>query len=452
MTKAWRYGTAAALAIGLSLAPQAGAQDDDDAGGPLVRLLENTLSNDSRTIRVVGLEGALSGQATIEEIIVSDDDGPWLTLRGAVLDWNRLALVRGRFSVNELSADQIEIARRPTPVATVEADLPSPEAEPFALPDLPVAIEIGQISVGELALGEPVIGTAARLGVNGRLALADGTLDTLLSVARLDRAGDAMTLQAGFANDTRQIDLDVTLTEAAGGLLATAAQIPDAPALAFTARGNGPVEDFAADIGLATNGIRRFGGTVALKGQQPADDSSDADAQAIGFSAMLGGDLRPLMNVEFHPFFGTDTSLDVTGSRQPDGALAIDRFVVASQGLALTGELAIGASGVPERAMLMGRLEARDGVDRLVLPVSGAATTIRSAVIDGRLDAAQSDDWNLVMTVDGFANEAATIDTLSLRADGLIDMEGDTPSLDGELIASLRGLTLTDETVSAAVG
>ncbi|MEM9551315.1 MAG: translocation/assembly module TamB domain-containing protein, partial [Pseudomonadota bacterium] len=46
----------------------------------------------------------------------------------------------------------------------------------------------------------------------------------------------------------------------------------------------------------------------------------------------------------------------------------------------------------------------------------------------------------------------ATIDTLSLRADGLIDMEGDTPRLDGELIASLRGLTLTDETVSAAVG
>ena len=30
-------------------------------------------------------------------ITVADDEGVWLTIKGAELDWNRLALLRGRF-------------------------------------------------------------------------------------------------------------------------------------------------------------------------------------------------------------------------------------------------------------------------------------------------------------------------------------------------------------------
>ena len=42
------------------------------------------------------------------------------------------------------------------------------------MPELPVSIEIGEIRVDELSLGEPLIGVAADLSVTGNLTLADG--------------------------------------------------------------------------------------------------------------------------------------------------------------------------------------------------------------------------------------------------------------------------------------
>ncbi|MGE4326055.1 MAG: hypothetical protein AB7E21_08085, partial [Pseudodonghicola sp.] len=118
------------------LAPaKSAAKDASESGGMLVNFLESSLSGDNRKVSVTGLEGAFSSRATIREIRVSDDQGVWLTIRNAVLDWNRLALVRGRFSVNALTADEIIVARKPIPSATA-VDLPSPEATPFSLPSL----------------------------------------------------------------------------------------------------------------------------------------------------------------------------------------------------------------------------------------------------------------------------------------------------------------------------
>ncbi len=114
-----------------------------------------------------------------------------MTINGAAPDWNRLALVRGRFSVNTLSAAEIILERAPTPVESDEP-LPTPEATPFQVPELPVAIELGEISVKRFVLGEPVMGIAAELDLTGALTLADGALDTNLDINRLDRAGDAM--------------------------------------------------------------------------------------------------------------------------------------------------------------------------------------------------------------------------------------------------------------------
>ncbi len=62
------------------------AQDstDDDGGGSFIsNLLEKSLSGDNRNVRVVGLSGALSSSATIQQIIISDDEGPWLTISNA---------------------------------------------------------------------------------------------------------------------------------------------------------------------------------------------------------------------------------------------------------------------------------------------------------------------------------------------------------------------------------
>ncbi len=436
------------LAAGLTLASPVLAQDEEEeAGGPLVRLLENTLSNDSRNIEVNGLEGALSSRATIQELIVSDPDGPWFILTGAVLDWNRLALVRGRFSVNSLSAEKIEVIRPPLPDPNAPVELPDPEAEPFALPELPVAIEIGEIQVAEIALGEELLGRSASLSVNGNLTLADGALDTLLSVNRLDRQGDALTLGASYANETQNIGVDITLTEAEGGLLTELLQMPGNPSLVFTAQGDGPIDAFRTDIGLATDGVRRVEGHVELNGV-PVEGSEE---QGIGFTADIGGDLTPLLAEDFHDFFGESTDLDVVGLRAADGRLTVDTLSLVSSALNISGGLAISADGAPEFVSLEGSITPAEGEDVIVLPVPGGDTTIRSVQLNGGMDATAGDDWALSLDAVGFSNPGIELEDVSLDAGGKIDLT-DGLALNGDIEAAVSGLTVPDPTLSDTIG
>ena len=80
---------------------------DDDGGGFIERKLEELLSGAGRDVQVTGFAGALSSQATLDTLTISDDEGVWLTLSDVSLNWNRSALLRGRVEVTELTAAEI---------------------------------------------------------------------------------------------------------------------------------------------------------------------------------------------------------------------------------------------------------------------------------------------------------------------------------------------------------
>jgi len=428
--------------------PALGQKDDSDASGPLVRLLESTLSNYSQNIEVVGLSGVLNSQATIERLVISDTKGPWLTLSGAALDWNRLALLRGRFLVNSLSADRIEIARAPVPDPNAPVALPAPEAEPFTLPDLPVAIEISEFRIGELDLGEELIGVAARLAVNGNFNMADGALDTLLSVNRLDRPGDALTVDVNYANKTQNVGVDITLIEAAGGLLSTALNIPKRPSVVLTAKGNGPIQDFLTDIALSINEVGLVSGEIELTGLAAGSDSTDG----IGFRADIGGDLTPLMAEEFHGFFGTDTALNLKGQRALDGRVRVDTLSITSTALDIDGSVVLTAEGLPELVRLTGSIRPAADGDTVVVPVAGGKTTIQSVQLDAHLDVSAGDTWSVYLDVTGLKRPDIALDDVTLRVDGTLGLS-DSMVMVGNLNAALRGLTVQqDPTLSEAIG
>jgi translocation and assembly module TamB len=116
------------LLIAACLAGPAFAQEDDR--DYLTAFLEDTLSDAGRQVTVTGFAGALSSQATIEQLTIADDEGVWITLNGVVLDWSRSALLSGELNVDQLSAQEILIDRLPN---TGDA-APSPEASGFSLP------------------------------------------------------------------------------------------------------------------------------------------------------------------------------------------------------------------------------------------------------------------------------------------------------------------------------
>jgi translocation and assembly module TamB len=73
------------------------------------------------------------------------------------------------------------VLRRPVP-----AETPVPGEDQPLLPELPVKVEIKEFRLAELVLGEPLLGTAARVTASGRARLgnpAEG-LDLTLDARR----------------------------------------------------------------------------------------------------------------------------------------------------------------------------------------------------------------------------------------------------------------------------
>ncbi|UWQ29533.1 translocation/assembly module TamB domain-containing protein [Leisingera sp. M523] len=438
-----------ALALGLTVAPAA-AQDTttEDAGGLLVDFLEDTLSGDSRYISVTGLEGAFSSQAKIKRITVADEDGIWLTVEGAELDWNRLALLSGRFSVNELSAERIEVARAPKPLPP-DPELPEPEATPFALPELPVAIQLGQIKAARIELGEDLAGSAASLSVEGSLMLADGTLDTKLAATRLDKPGDHFRLEAGYANETRQITLDLAVEESPGGLISRSLDLPGSPELQLTAQGSGPVSDFTADIRFSTNGAERLTGQVVLAAVPLPADAAPEAPRDIGFSADLGGNIDVLLPPVHRPFFGPGLRLNVKGTRAGSGAVALDTLALRTNALQVTGAAALDARGKLDTANLKTAITAPAGQAAVTLPFGGGLTTLAAA--DLQLKKTAGGNWTLDGVLDQLSHPGALVGRAEISGQGTLDQSTGF-ALKGRLTAGLSGLQPRDPALAKATG
>ncbi|MBE0452327.1 translocation/assembly module TamB domain-containing protein [Roseovarius autotrophicus] len=425
------------LVLTLFAAPLPAQQVDEDSGGFLEQLLEDNLSAVGRDVRIRGFVGALSSQATMAQMTIADAEGVWLRLSGVTLDWSRAALLRGRVEVNRLTAQEIEIVRPPQPGPEITPEIA--EARPFSLPELPVSINIGELTAETVILGAPLLGEEIRLSITGAITLGSGEGSATLEARRLDGRG-AITLDAGFANATRVLALDLAVDEAPGGIAATLLNLPGAPALALSVTGTAPLDDYAADIRLATDGTDRLTGRVAVTA--PADANSR-------FSATLDGDLTPLLPEEFRPFFGPQSALAITGSRTATGRTEIDRLSLSAAQFSLEGNLALDAANWPERFNLTG--EIGNGEAPVRLPVADPPTEITGATLTARYDAARGDRWRLEATLSGLTQPDLRLETATVRARGAllrIPPRGVTALTE----FSLLGLAPTDPALAQATG
>ncbi|MFX0546192.1 translocation/assembly module TamB domain-containing protein [Roseovarius sp. S1116L3] len=435
-----------ALAAALLLPQVAAAQDDDR--GLLQGFIEDNLSSAGREVRIEGFEGALSSQATLEQLTVADDAGVWLTLRDVTLDWSRLALLRGRFQVSQLTAGEILLPRLPQADDTI--DVPDAEATGFSLPDLPVSVNVDEIAIERLVLGAPLLGEEVTLSLLGALELADGAGAAKLEISRLDRASDAITLDVAYANETRNLGIDLNWTEAEGGIASKLMGIPGAPSLMLAVQGNAPLSDFTADIALDTDGERRLGGTVSVAAPAPQEGETDAP---LSFAADIRGDIAPVFAPEYRDFFGTEMALVVEGSKPANGGLGIETLSLTAAALTLDGSLQMGADGWPERFDLTGRLAAQDGKP-VLLPLAGERTTMNEMDLSLTYDLDQGEEWTLSLTADGLERTDLNVDQASLEGGGTISKgDGSAPGqVDGALDLAVEGLAMIDGNLSRALG
>ncbi|MGF6859590.1 translocation and assembly module TamB [Rhodobacteraceae bacterium MBR-64] len=427
------------LAFLLCLLPGIALGQGDDRGF-LVGLLEDNLSSPGRQVTINGFAGALSSQATIDEILIGDRDGTWLTLRGATLDWNRAALLRGRVEVNELSAREIIIARPPIPPEGID---PPPAAAPgFSLPDLPVSIRVDALRVDRVELGAPVLGQAAVMRLRASATLADGAGTATLNLTRTDGRRAQIAFDGGYDNATGQLRVDLSVVEGAGGLIAGITGLPGAPPLELSVAGTGPLSAYGADLRLATAGRERLTGRIDL-------GTTEGDGGQT-FRAALGGDIAALVAPDYRAFFGPDIALDVAGVSQPDGRVDISALDLRTAALSLSGRIGIAAGGLPDLLDVTGTIAAQDG-GAVLLPLSGDPTRLGRADFNLSLgNGADPDALHLTTRITGLDRTDIAIAALTLTGNGTLTRGPD--ALDMALDFAATGLAPTDPALATALG
>ncbi len=424
----------------------AGAQSAaDEDKGYLQELLEDALSDAGREVRITGFRGALSSNAELDELTIADDEGVWLTLKEVSLIWSRTALLRGRLEVEKLTAAEIIIPRKPQTAGSVSTE--DAVAQPFALPELPISINIDSVKIDVVDLGAPVLGEAVRLNFDGKVSLDAGEGAARFNVARIGTE-DQIALNTTYANDGRVLMIDMGVNEGSGGLISGLLGMSERPSLELTVTGDAPLSDFTADVALRTDQQLRLGGQVRLYEEMQAQGEIDDPSLVQKFDARLEGDIRPLFSPEMRAFFGEETMLHLAGQNNSETGTQIETLLLRSAMLNLNGDLHLSKEGWPQRFKLNGLIA---GGGPVTLPVSGGKTQIESAQLSLEYDHEHGEAWKADITVSEFHSPEATLAKAHLSGRGVIAQNPEN-AITAVLLFELLGLELADKNLSDAVG
>ena len=426
-------------------AAEISAEVEDDRGF-LTRFLERNLSSAGRSVVIEGFQGALSSRATFTRLAISDPEGTWLEIRNGAIQWNRSALFGRRIEIQELSAEEILLPRLPAG----ESRTATPEISDFQLPTLPVAVNIANIAAARVQIGEPVIGEAAVVSVNGSMQLGGGEGQSKLAIERVDGKRGTFALDAAFSNETRNLKLDLTLDEAEGGLFANLVKLHDRPAVQAEIHGEGPLSDFAADIHLATAGQPRVTGRVSATAAQGPDGTP-----GTGFRLELTGDVASLLPPENRPFFGAQSQLLAEGWRGQNGRISLPVLLVRTEALSLTGSLTTNETGAPQSVVLLLSLGEDAGATQLPvrLPIGGAATTVQSGNLQISYDAATGDAWTAAGRLGDLVWNGNRLGEVTLDGNGTVPTaDGKVQQVLGDLSLAAAGVALQDAGLRDAIG
>jgi len=431
------------IGVGLGAAVPLLAQDMSEAEQRdwFVQFVEGQLSTPDRQIRLSNIDGALSSQASIREVTISDKDGVWLRINNAAIDWDQGALFTGRLLVRELTAGSIEYIRNAVPSGDV--NLPAPEAAPLAVPEFPVAVQLDKLSVPSVTFGEGVFGLGSELSVAGSLLLEGGSLTSALDIERLDGPGGRLDLDVAYRGADASIDVAMTLTEPPDGIVANLLNIEGKPEIALSLTGAGPVNDLRTTMALDA------GGTRALEGVATIGQATDG----LVVNADLGGPIGTLVAPAYRKFFGERTSLQASALVRTAGGVDLSNLKLSGGQLQLDGNLATTSDGFLSRIDLRAVVADPNG-SVVLLPVPGEATSIQRAEMRVDFGGNGAEAWTANIAAEGFSNGTLSAQDLSVTASGAAANLSDpaTRRLTFNADGSLSGISSPDPDVTAALG
>lgn len=351
------------LAFGLLIALVAGAVGvftlTERGRENLAGFVSDLISSPDQQISLRGLDGILSGNLRLSQVVVADREGAWLVARGVAVDWSPFDLLWRDFDASRVHVDRIEVARLPLPPETPAP----PSTEPFSLP---VDIDVAELSLPSIALGGDLAGTVAELAAKGSVR-AKGTplsIDTVLKAERRDGTDGSLDATIAFVPAENRLDIDVKGAEPSGGILATLLGLPGKPAIDLTFSGQGPAADWSGQGSISLDSAV----VTTLSGRHRfTEDGSAIEAKGEGqFASFVPEVVRPLL--------AGATMFDVSATVLDEGrGVRVDGAILESGSVRASASGAIDPNGEND---LVVDLAARNGPLRLTVGEGAGATVL----------------------------------------------------------------------------
>ena len=220
----------------------------------LLASLEKIASNPDFSIETGKLEGNLFSSASLSQLIIRDREGIWLDIRNISLDWKASDLFKRSLTIHSLTADTIHVLRYPHYDEKV-AEKPTNLKETLLSFDnylsSSLSVDITKAEIRTVFLEKEVSGEPMRLSLllNARKN-PDGS-HIQFSAERLDRDESFFRANIKLSSESdKKLDLDMTLSDAADGLIKGTGLFIPPSALTASLHGNGPLTDWKASLNV----------------------------------------------------------------------------------------------------------------------------------------------------------------------------------------------------------
>ncbi|EJF85444.1 translocation/assembly module TamB domain-containing protein [Bartonella rattimassiliensis] len=375
-----------------------------------VSFIERKLSGPNRQVHLHNIQGTLSSQTSIDTITISDKKGVWLKITNAKMNWNRLALLRGRLDINQLSAEQVTFLRKPQGTSSLVSSFKTGE---FSLSKLPFALSIDTLTAQHVVFDQNLFGFAADISLKGNFTLASGNFDVGIAAHRLDTPG-SFSIFTKISESNRTAQIDISANEPQNGILANIFNIEERPALNFSMKGDGTFDDLVIKLSLEADHHSILAGNVIFA----------SVSEGYSFSTKLEGTLSPLMPSQYREVFESDVTLKAAARRTKEGVTHLDQVVLEGKAMNVIANAEITADGFLRRLFVDGKMALDNEKKSVHLSVSEApksANTVALTIDYGR-EGQQS--WNGRLVVHHLSNKNIYI------RDAVFDMGGVSENLD----------------------
>lgn len=258
--------------------------------------ISSLVSTPDQTIEISPPSGLLTGRLRLDNVTLSDRQGPYARVNQIAVDWSPLSLLAGTFHADRVSAGSIDVDRKPLPAEQTSTKSSGSSS-------LPIEIGIDSFNFPDISLGQSLLGRDFELTAEGNLKAAQDDIRLSLTAHRQSTPEAAINADIAFLPNENVLKLKAEMKEPEGGLLATLLSLPGTPAVAIDVNGEGPLSDW----------------TGTLRGNVAGN---------------------PVLNVTGHHLLGEDGTrrIEVAGGGQPDLLLPplSDSFLPARRNLMQT--------------------------------------------------------------------------------------------------------------------